>query len=154
MNAANKRNDIEVVGPIPFEDRQRLKTREGRSSCKLYFNRSSPRMCPPVCSVEASLMMEKPLATTNEDAREMAKLSASAKIPIFVNYETTWYKSHAETVHVSSRMKTPAERSARWWRWMAIRSQRERCRHGISRLVTDPVRNGRWRSVRFWLLRS
>lgn len=40
------------------------------------------------------VMMEKPLAVSNEDARAIAKASREAGIPILVNYETTWYRSN------------------------------------------------------------
>ncbi len=42
------------------------------------------------------VMMEKPLATTLVDARAMAQAAKLRGIPVIVNYETTWYKSHAE----------------------------------------------------------
>ncbi len=37
------------------------------------------------------VMMEKPLAIGNEPARAIARAAAEAKIPVLVNYETTWY---------------------------------------------------------------
>jgi glucose-fructose oxidoreductase len=40
------------------------------------------------------MMMEKPLATTYEDALAMQKLAEEAKIPMLVNYETSWYRSN------------------------------------------------------------
>ena len=42
------------------------------------------------------VMMEKPLATTLVDARAMAQAAKVGGIPVIVNYETTWYPSHAE----------------------------------------------------------
>ncbi len=42
------------------------------------------------------VMMEKPMAVSMEHAREIQKAAADGGIPIVVNYETTWYKSHAE----------------------------------------------------------
>ena len=96
LNAAKKRPDVEVVGPIAFEDRAKLKSEKVEAvACFTSTDRhlEVARLC---AALKLPMMMEKPLATTNEDAREMAKLSASAGIPIFVNYETTWYKSHAE----------------------------------------------------------
>ena len=44
--------------------------------------------------MEIPLMVEKPLATTNEDAREMAKLARDNSTPLLTNYETTWYGSN------------------------------------------------------------
>jgi predicted dehydrogenase len=40
------------------------------------------------------VMMEKPLAVSMEHARAIARAAESAKIPVLVNYETTWYASN------------------------------------------------------------
>ena len=40
------------------------------------------------------VMMEKPLATTLEDARAMEKAAQAGKIQVLVNYETSWYASN------------------------------------------------------------
>jgi predicted dehydrogenase len=41
------------------------------------------------------VMMEKPLAVSVEHARSIARSAESGGIPVIVNYETTWYRSHA-----------------------------------------------------------
>src|SRR5664279_3337039 len=41
-----------------------------------------------------AVMMEKPLATSLEDARAIQQAASTAKIPVLVNYETTWYRSN------------------------------------------------------------
>jgi predicted dehydrogenase len=41
------------------------------------------------------VMMEKPLAVSNEHAQAIASDAARTGIPVVVNYETTWYRSHA-----------------------------------------------------------
>jgi predicted dehydrogenase len=41
-------------------------------------------------------MMEKPLAVSMEHARRMERAARDSGIPVIVNYETTWYRSHAE----------------------------------------------------------
>lgn len=41
------------------------------------------------------VMMEKPLAVSMEHARRIQRASEQAGIPVVVNYETTWYRSHA-----------------------------------------------------------
>lgn len=49
-----------------------------------------------------AVMMEKPLAVSNEDARAIQKFATEARIPVLVNYETTWYRSNRaayELVH-------------------------------------------------------
>ena len=40
------------------------------------------------------VMMEKPLAVSVEDALAMKRAADAAKIPVIVNYETTWYPSN------------------------------------------------------------
>jgi predicted dehydrogenase len=42
------------------------------------------------------VMMEKPLAVSMDHARRIQKAAASSGIPVIVNYETTWYRSHTE----------------------------------------------------------
>ena len=42
------------------------------------------------------IMVEKPLATSYEDALKMARLAKSYKVPLLVNYETSWYESTYE----------------------------------------------------------
>lgn len=41
------------------------------------------------------VMMEKPLAVSREHALAMRDAAAKPGIPVLVNYETTWYRSHA-----------------------------------------------------------
>uniref|UniRef100_Q026A4 Oxidoreductase domain protein n=1 Tax=Solibacter usitatus (strain Ellin6076) TaxID=234267 RepID=Q026A4_SOLUE len=43
-----------------------------------------------------AVMMEKPLATTVAQARSIQRAARTGGIPVMVNYETTWYKSHGE----------------------------------------------------------
>jgi predicted dehydrogenase len=40
------------------------------------------------------VMMEKPLAVGLDDARAMERVARAARIPVLVNYETTWYRSN------------------------------------------------------------
>jgi len=41
-----------------------------------------------------AVMVEKPLAVSIEDARAIEQAARAAKIPVLVNYETTWYRSN------------------------------------------------------------
>jgi len=96
LNAARKRSDVEVVGPIGFEDREKVRAEKVEAIACFTSTDRHLEVARLAAALKLPMMMEKPLAPTNEAAREMAKLSAAAGIPIFVNYETTWYKSHAE----------------------------------------------------------
>jgi predicted dehydrogenase len=42
------------------------------------------------------VMMEKPLAIDMKQARAIQQAAARGGIPVIVNYETTWYRSHGE----------------------------------------------------------
>lgn len=48
-------------------------------------------VCLPL---KVPLMVEKPLAINNEQARRIAQLAATYRTPVFTNYETTWYDSN------------------------------------------------------------
>lgn len=61
----------------------------------IYTNTYDHRRAVEVCAKHAvPVMMEKPLAVSNEDARAIERAAGEAKIPILVNYETTWYRSN------------------------------------------------------------
>jgi len=96
LNAAKLRQDFEIIGPISFEDRNKLRTEKAEAIASFTSTDRHLECARLAADLKLPLMMEKPLATTNEDARQIAKLSAAAGIPIFVNFETTWYKSHGE----------------------------------------------------------
>jgi predicted dehydrogenase len=42
------------------------------------------------------VMMEKPLAVDLKQARAIQQAAATSGIPVIVNYETTWYRSHGD----------------------------------------------------------
>ncbi len=45
-------------------------------------------------------MVEKPLSTTMADALAIRDASRRYHVPVLVNYETTWYSSNAEALHL------------------------------------------------------
>jgi len=55
------------------------------------------------------VMMEKPLAVNMTQARAIQKAAASSGIPVMVNYETTWYKSHGEIWKLIHEQKAAGE---------------------------------------------
>ena len=55
-------------------------------------------------------MVEKPLATTVEDALTIQKLSEDNRVPVLTNYETTWYASNAEATKMYGAGKIGAMR--------------------------------------------
>ena len=55
------------------------------------------------------VMMEKPLAVDMDQARAMEQASRRYSTPVFVNYETTWYKSHGEIWSLVHERKAAGE---------------------------------------------
>ncbi len=142
LNAARKRTDVEVVGPIVFEDRAKLKGEKVEAVACFTSTDRHLEVAKLCAALKLPMMMEKPLATTNEDAREMAKLSASAGIAIFVNYETTWYRSHAELWRFFKEEKA----AGRIRKMVAMDGHQGPKEIGVGPeflgWLTDPVRNG------------
>jgi predicted dehydrogenase len=61
----------------------------------VYTNTYEHRRAVEVCAKHAvPVMMEKPLAVSDEDARAIERAARAAKIIVLVNYETTWYRSN------------------------------------------------------------
>jgi predicted dehydrogenase len=61
----------------------------------VYTNTFDHRSVVEACARHGiPVMMEKPLAVSLEDARAMQSAAERAKIPVLVNYETTWYRSN------------------------------------------------------------
>ena len=55
------------------------------------------------------VMMEKPLAVSVEHARAIERAAESAKIPVLVNYETTWYPSNRAVWSIAKVQKALGE---------------------------------------------
>ena len=88
------------------------------------------------------VMMEKPLAVNMEHARAIEKAAARGKIHVIVNYETTWYASHAA---IFKMMKT--ERAAGAIRKVVAMDghfgpQEIGVQPEFLAWLTDPVKNG------------
>jgi predicted dehydrogenase len=61
----------------------------------VYTSTYDHRRAVEICAKHTvPVMMEKPLAVSNEDARAIERAARAAKIPVLVNYETTWYRSN------------------------------------------------------------
>jgi predicted dehydrogenase len=55
------------------------------------------------------VMMEKPLAVDVKQAHAIQQAAARGGIPVIVNYETTWYRSHAEIWKLMKQQKAGGE---------------------------------------------
>jgi scyllo-inositol 2-dehydrogenase (NADP+) len=61
----------------------------------VYTNTFDHRRAVEVCAKhKVPVMMEKPLAVSDDAAQAIERAARSAKIPVLVNYETTWYRSN------------------------------------------------------------
>jgi predicted dehydrogenase len=61
----------------------------------IYTNTFDHRAVVEVCARHGiPVIMEKPLAVSMEDARAIRVAAERGKIPVLVNYETTWYRSN------------------------------------------------------------
>ncbi|MFN9430771.1 MAG: Gfo/Idh/MocA family protein [Acidobacteriota bacterium] len=92
---ARSRPGVEVLGPLAWEDRSQLASlRPDAVACFTSTDRhlEAVRLCT---SLRLPTMMEKPLAISNDHARQIAALARSTGTAVFVNFETTWYPSHA-----------------------------------------------------------
>lgn len=88
-----------------------------------------------------SSMVEKPLATTVEDALAIRKIAREYHVQVLVNYETTWYSSNAEAIREADDGKLGAIRR------VVVHDGHEGPKEiGVSSTffdwLTDPVRNG------------
>ncbi len=55
------------------------------------------------------VMMEKPLAVDMKQAHAIQQAAARSGIPVIVNYETTWYRSHGEIWKLMKEQKAGGE---------------------------------------------
>jgi predicted dehydrogenase len=88
------------------------------------------------------VMMEKPLAVNLDQARAIQKAAAAGGIPVMVNYETTWYKSHGEIWKLIKEQKAAGE-----IRKMVAMDGHEgpkeiKVQPEFLSWLTDPVKNG------------
>lgn len=115
LNQNLKRGDIQIVG-IAEADKQLSETiarkfglgpdlffasveemldKTKPQAVLIYSNTYDHRSIVEACARHGvPVMMEKPLAVSVEDARAIEAAARLAKIPVLVNYETTWYRSN------------------------------------------------------------
>jgi predicted dehydrogenase len=88
------------------------------------------------------VMMEKPLAVDMTQARAIQRAALASGIPVMVNYETTWYKSHAEIWKIVREQKGVGEIR----KMVAMDGHQGPKEIGVQpeflAWLTDPVKNG------------
>jgi predicted dehydrogenase len=88
------------------------------------------------------VMMEKPLAVDMSEARRIRDAAARGGIPVIVNYETTWYRSHGEIAKIFKEQRAAGEIR----RMVAMDGhqgpQEIHVQPEFFAWLTDPVKNG------------
>jgi predicted dehydrogenase len=117
FRALQKRTDVEIVGvfdpdpglhkkygeryniaaPLFFTDLAAMLDKVKPEAVATFTNTFDHPVVVEACAArKIPVMMEKPLAVSMDHARRIQKAAASSGISVIVNYETTWYRSHAE----------------------------------------------------------
>lgn len=117
ISRVRRRSDVRLVGISEPDQAVRLRYREKFhldpsllfSSAEEMLSRTKPEAAAlftstydhlagvELCArLKVPVMMEKPLAVSMDHARRMEAAVNSSKIPLVVNYETTWYRSNQE----------------------------------------------------------
>ncbi len=79
-----------------FTDLATMLDRARPQAVLVYTNTYDHRRVVEICAKHGvHVMMEKPLAVSLDDALAIQKAANRGKIQVLVNYETTWYPSHA-----------------------------------------------------------
>lgn len=96
-----------------------------------------------VCAPKGiAVMVEKPLATTVQQAQRMASLAAQYHIQLLTNYETTWYSSNQQ-VYTMIKKDNVIGSVKRMVVHMGHQGPKEiNCSPDFLKWLTDPVKNG------------
>jgi len=80
---------------ILFSDLDEMLVKTHPQAVLVYTNTFDHRRVVEICARHGvNVMMEKPLATSVEDALAIQKAAREARIHVLVNYETSWYASN------------------------------------------------------------
>ena len=81
-----------------FSDVEDMLNKTKPQAVLIYTNTFDHRAVVEACARHGvPVMMEKPLAVSNEDAQAIQAAAQRGKIQVLVNYETTWYRSNRAT---------------------------------------------------------
>ena len=130
LSGAKSRADVQIVGISDPDPALRRKYAEHFSLPESIFFADTGEMLDRVkpealaiftstlehpAAVEAAAarhipaMMEKPLAVSMEHARRIERAARESGVPVLVNYETTWYRSHGEMYRLMHDQKAGGE---------------------------------------------
>jgi predicted dehydrogenase len=93
--AATIASQFSLPQDIFFASVEEMLTKTKPQAALIYTNTYDHRSVVEICARHGiPVMMEKPLAVSNEDARAIQAAAQRGKIQVLVNYETTWYRSN------------------------------------------------------------
>jgi predicted dehydrogenase len=85
------------AGAVFFTDLGAMLDQVKPEAVATFTNTFDHPMVVEACALrKIPVMMEKPLAVSMDHARAIQKAAARSGIPVIVNFETTWYRSHTE----------------------------------------------------------
>ena len=88
-------NRFGLDGSILFADLGVMLRKTHPQAVLVYTNTFEHRRVVEICArYKIPVMMEKPLAVSATDAHAIERAARNAKIPVLVNYVTTWYASN------------------------------------------------------------
>ena len=130
LRGAEGRKDVQIIGIYDpdkallqqYGERYKIPTEARFTSLDEMLDRTKPEAVASFTNtydhaavVEAAasrrihVMMEKPLAVSNADAERIRRAAERGGVQVFVNYETTWYPSHAEIWSLMKEQKAAGE---------------------------------------------
>jgi len=130
LRGARNRTDIQIAGvfdsdatlgaryakengfaaDIMFTDLGAMLDRIKPEAVATFTNTYDHAMVVEACALRhIPVMMEKPLAANLAQARAIQKAAQRSGIPVMVNYETTWYRSHREIWKLIKEQKAAGE---------------------------------------------
>lgn len=93
LNAAAAKYGFDQA--LLFTDLEEMIAKAHPQAVLVYTNTFDHRHVVEICARHGvHVVMEKPLATTYEDALAIEKAAHAGKIHVLVNYETSWYRSN------------------------------------------------------------
>ena len=102
--------DFSLAAGLVFTDLATMLNRTRPEAVATFTNTFDHAMVVEACAGQhIPVMMEKPLAVNMNQARAIRKAAQAGGIPVMVNYETTWYKSHGEIWKVVKERKAAGE---------------------------------------------
>jgi predicted dehydrogenase len=130
LRAAQARKDIEIVGvfdsdatlgaryaksnhfapEIVFQDLGAMLDKTRPEAVATFTSTADHLTVVEACAPRhIAVMMEKPLAASVAQARGIQRAARTGGIPVMVNYETTWYKSHGEIWKIIKEQKAAGD---------------------------------------------